>query len=243
MKFGAQISTPCEIAALDTESERLAAVLTDGTRVSAKAVIIATGARYRTLDARGLGQVRGGRNLLRGHRARSRGCAGQPVTVVGGANSAGQAALFLAAPAERTVTLAVRGPDLAAKMSQYLVDRILADPRIDVRTATEVTGLEGDIALERITLTHRATGHEESRACRGLFCFIGAEPSTGWLDACRAGSRRVHPHRRAADRGRSRRHLERARPFAPSVRDERARGVRRRRRPQRVDQASRGCGR
>ena len=66
-------------------------------------------------------------------------------------------------------------------MSRYLVDRILADPRIEVRAATEITGLEGEHALERITLTDSPTGSEETRACRGLFCFIGAEPATAWL--------------------------------------------------------------
>jgi thioredoxin reductase (NADPH) len=180
MKFGAQISTPCEIAALDTDSEQLAAVLTDGTRVSAKAMIIATGARYRTLALEAWEKFEAAGIYYAATELEARGCAGEPVTVVGGANSAGQAALFLAS-SERVVTLAVRGPDLAAKMSQYLVDRILADPRIDVRAATEVTRLEGDHALERITLTHRPTGDEETRDCRGLFCFIGAQPATGWL--------------------------------------------------------------
>jgi thioredoxin reductase (NADPH) len=180
MKFGARISAPCEIAALDTDSEHLTAVLTDGTQVSAKAVIIATGARYRTLALEHWDRFEAAGVYYAATELDARRCAGAPVTVVGGANSAGQAALFLAS-SERMVTLAVRGPDLAAKMSQYLVDRILADPRIDVRAATEVIRLEGDHALERITLTHRPTGTEETRDCRGLFCFIGAEPATGWL--------------------------------------------------------------
>ena len=180
MKFGAQISAPCEVAALDIDGEQLAATLTDETRVSAKAVVIATGARYRKLALAGWEGFEGAGIYYAATELEARRCAAEPVTVVGGANSAGQAALFLAASGA-VVTLAVRGPDLAAKMSQYLVDRILADPRIDVRTATEVTGLEGDRALERITLTDRPTGDEEARACRGLFCFIGAEPATGWL--------------------------------------------------------------
>jgi thioredoxin reductase (NADPH) len=180
MKFGAQISTPCQIAALDTESEQLAAVLVDGTRVDAKAVIVATGARYRTLALEGWERFEAAGIHYAATELEARRHAGQPVTVIGGANSAGQAALFLAS-SERPVTLAVRGPDLAAKMSRYLVDRILADPRIEVRAATEVTRLEGEHELERITLTHRPTGDEETRACRGLFCFIGAEPATGWL--------------------------------------------------------------
>jgi thioredoxin reductase (NADPH) len=180
MKFGAQISTPCEIASLDTDSEHLAAVLVDGTRVSSKAVIIATGARYRTLPLEGWESFEGAGIYYAATELEARGCAGQPVTVIGGANSGGQAALFLAA-SDRLVTLAVRGADIAAKMSRYLVERILADPRIEVRAATEITGLEGEHGLERITLTHRLAGREEDRACRALFCFIGAEPATGWL--------------------------------------------------------------
>jgi thioredoxin reductase (NADPH) len=180
IKFGAQISAPCEIAALDTESGQLAAVLTGGTRVGARAVVIATGARYRKLALEGWEKFEAAGIYYAATELEARGCAGEPVTVVGGANSAGQAALFLAS-SDRTVTLAVRGPDLAARMSQYLVDRILADPRIDVRTATEIIRLDGDHALDRITLTHGPTGAEEARACRGLFCFIGAEPATGWL--------------------------------------------------------------
>jgi thioredoxin reductase (NADPH) len=180
MKFGAQISTPCDIAALDTDSDQLAAVLTDGTRISSKAVIVATGARYRTLPLDDWERFEGAGIYYAATELEARGCAGEPVTVIGGANSGGQAALFLAS-SDRLVTLAIRGADLAAKMSRYLVDRILADPRIEVRAATEITGLEGEHGLERITVTHGPTRNEETRACRGLFCFIGADPATGWL--------------------------------------------------------------
>jgi thioredoxin reductase (NADPH) len=180
LKFGAEISAPCEIAALDIESEHLAVVLPDETRVPARAVIIATGARYRTLALEDWQRFEAAGIYYAATELEARRCVTQPVTVVGGANSAGQAALFLAS-SESDVTLAIRGPDLAAKMSQYLVDRILADPRIDVLTATEVTQLQGDLALQRISLTHRPTGSVQTRDCRGLFCFIGAEPATGWL--------------------------------------------------------------
>jgi thioredoxin reductase (NADPH) len=180
MKFGAQISTPCEVTCLDTGCELLAVALSDGTLVNSKAVIVATGARYRTLALEGWQKLQGAGIYYSATELEARGSAGQSVTVVGGANSAGQAALFLAS-SDRLVTLAVRGPDLATRMSQYLVDRILADPRIEVRTATEITRLHGGQVLERITLTRRPTGSEETRACRGLFCFIGADPATGWL--------------------------------------------------------------
>jgi thioredoxin reductase (NADPH) len=180
MKFGAEISTPSKIVALDTESEQLAAVLADGTRVVSRAVIIASGARYRTLALDGWNKFEAAGIYYAATELEARGCAGHPVTVIGGANSAGQTALFLAS-SESRVTLAIRGPDVAAKMSRYLVERILADPRIEVRVASEITRLEGEHALERVTLTHRRTGDRETRACRGLFCFIGAQPATGWL--------------------------------------------------------------
>ena len=100
--------------------------------------------------------------------------------VIGGANSAGQAALYLASRGS-PVTLAVRGKAVAAEMSTYLVGRLLADPRVTVCTRTEVTGLDGDTSLQMVTLTRRDTGEEIVQPCSGLFCFIGAEPTTDWL--------------------------------------------------------------
>jgi len=104
--------------------------------------------------------------------------------VVGGANSAGQAAIYLSRHAGH-VTLAVRGKDLAAGMSNYLVERILAEPRITVQTSTEVTALHGGGRLEQVTLTDRAGGADTPCGCFGLFCFIGATPATGWLTGVR----------------------------------------------------------
>jgi thioredoxin reductase (NADPH) len=100
------------------------------------------------------------------------------VTVVGGANSAGQAALFLASRG-CPVTLVVRGPDLRARMSSYLVDRLLASPSVTVRTGTDVTGLRGEATLTHVVLSDGESTVEQE--CRGLFCFIGATPATGWL--------------------------------------------------------------
>jgi thioredoxin reductase (NADPH) len=180
MKFGAQLSSPCEVVALETGGDALAVVLGDDTHLAARAVIVATGARYRALALEGWEHFVGAGIYYAATDLEVRSCTGQPVTVIGGANSAGQAALHLAA-SDSLVTLAIRGPDLAAGMSQYLVDRILADPRIEVRVATEVTRLEGDRALQHVGLTDRSTGHEETQLCRGLFCFIGADPATAWL--------------------------------------------------------------
>jgi thioredoxin reductase (NADPH) len=180
LKFGARLSTPCEVVSLEIDGERLTAILADGTAVPSRAVVIATGARYRALPLESWEQFVGAGIHYAATELEVHGCVGRPVTVVGGANSSGQAALTLAASGSH-VTLAIRGPDLAAGMSQYLVDRIAADPRIDVRLSTEVTRLKGERALEQVTLTNRATGEEESRRCAGLFCFIGADPSAAWL--------------------------------------------------------------
>jgi thioredoxin reductase (NADPH) len=179
-RFGAEILTPAEVVGLRAPGPARYAVLADGSEVGCHAVLIATGVSYRRLDVPGIDALVGLGVYYGATVTEAMAHSDKDVYIVGGANSAGQAALFLAASGS-AVTLAVRGPDLAARMPQYLVDRILADPRIDVRVATEVTMLEGHIALERITLTHRPTGNEESRACRGLFCFIGAEPATAWL--------------------------------------------------------------
>lgn len=180
LKFGARLSTPCEVVSLEIDGERLTAVLADGTAVPSRAVVVATGARYRALPLESWEQFVGAGIHYAATELEVRGCVGRPATVVGGANSSGQAALTLAASGSH-VTLAIRGPDLAAGMSQYLVDRIAADPRIDVRLSTEVTRLQGETALEQITLTNRSTGKEEGRPCAGLFCFIGADPAAAWL--------------------------------------------------------------
>jgi thioredoxin reductase (NADPH) len=110
----------------------------------------------------------------------ARACRTEPVTVVGGANSAGQAALFLASRGCQ-VTLAVRRSDVAATMSSYLLARLRSDPRVTIRVHTEVTGLFGSSSLESITLTDNSTGQVSEQICAGLFCFIGARPETDWL--------------------------------------------------------------
>ena len=109
-----------------------------------------------------------------------RACQGKPATVVGGANSAGQAALYLAGKGSQ-VNLVLRGPDIRAGMSSYLVDRLEVHPLVSIRTSSEVTGLSGDEVLEGVTVTHRQTGESTALPSFALFCFIGAEPATGWL--------------------------------------------------------------
>jgi thioredoxin reductase (NADPH) len=110
----------------------------------------------------------------------ARACRTEPVTVVGGANSAGQSALYLASRGCQ-VTLAVRGPDVPATMSACLVARLRAHPRVQIRAHTEITALSGGSTLQRITHTDNTTGDISKQPCRGLFCLIGARPETEWL--------------------------------------------------------------
>ena len=110
----------------------------------------------------------------------ARQCSGAGVVVVGGGNSAGQAAIYLAQQGSK-VTICIRGDDLGQSMSRYLIERIHADARIEVRTATEVRALAGGQHLEQITLEHTPSAERREVECAGLFCFIGADPATEWL--------------------------------------------------------------
>lgn len=180
LKFGAQLSSPCDVAELGVDGEHLRIGLTNDAAIAARAAIVATGARYRTLALEGWDDYLGSGIYYAATEIEARACAEAPVVVVGGANSAGQAALFLASRGCE-VTLAIRGADVGKSMSAYLVDRVLADPRIEVRLRTEVTGLEGDEVLRAVTLNGR-----EPCACEALFCFIGAAPETAWLSCLAA---------------------------------------------------------
>jgi thioredoxin reductase (NADPH) len=176
LKFGARLSSPCEVEDLRLDGEHLRVGIVNGAAVAARAAIIATGARYRRLALERWDAYLGSGIYYAATDIEARACAEAPVVVVGGANSAGQASLFLASRGCQ-VTLAIRGADIGRSMSSYLVDRILADPRIEVRLRTEVTAVHGDEVLRAVEFDHG----EQARACEALFCFIGAEPATGWL--------------------------------------------------------------
>ncbi len=178
-KFGAQVSSPCDVVALDCHDGHLHVALSTGSVLDTRAVVIATGARYRTLPLERWSDYEGAGIYYAATEIEARACAGQPVAVVGGANSAGQAALFLA-NARCQVDLVVRGSDLWAGMSAYLVDRILAHPTIAVHTGAQVTALKGEDGLRSVTMTS-SKGASTDRDCHGLFCFIGARPATEWL--------------------------------------------------------------
>jgi thioredoxin reductase (NADPH) len=176
-KFGARIASPCPVAKLDAHGDVVTLALVDGTELTARAVVIATGARYRALPLERWADFEGAGIYYAATQIEVRACARNPVAVVGGANSAGQAALYLAENGS-PVSLVVRGDDLRARMSAYLADRIVAHPDITVRTGTEVSALHGADHLEEISLN----GAHERVACSGLFCFIGAAPATEWLN-------------------------------------------------------------
>ena len=177
LKFGVRMIAPCEAISLETAPDGLRLTLSDGPVVHARAVIVTTGVAYRSLGLHRWRDFEGAGIHYAASALELRRAGGGDAVVVGGANSAGQAALALAASG-CSVRLVVRSADLGARMSSYLVDRIEEDPRIVVHTGTEVVALHGGDQLEQVTL--RAVA-DETVACRALFCFIGAEPATDWL--------------------------------------------------------------
>ena len=182
-KFGAHLTTPCAASSLREEAGHLVVRLSDGTDVAGRAVIVATGARYRRLNAARLASFEGNGVYYAATEMEARLCAGSPVVVAGGGNSAGQAALFLAAAGSPT-TIVIRGADLNANMSRYLVDRIEADARIDVCSHTAITSLDGNQTLSSIGV--RTAGGDTVLPCAALFSFIGADPAAEWLSGCAA---------------------------------------------------------
>ncbi|MDP9321057.1 MAG: FAD-dependent oxidoreductase [Chloroflexota bacterium] len=182
-KFGAHLTSPCAAVGLREAAGHLVVRLSDGTDLTGRAVIVASGARYRRLDVARLEEFEGNGVYYAASEMEARICAGSPVVVVGGGNSAGQAALFLA-EAGSHVSVVIHGPDLGKNMSRYLVDRIEADARIDVRLNTEIAGLEGDRTLNAVRLS--TVNGESALQCVALFSFIGAEPDADWLSGCAA---------------------------------------------------------
>jgi len=184
-KFGVEMAVPDEVAGLQAEDDfaprRLVLRLSNNERVSARSLVIASGARYRRLAISNLEGFEGASVHYWASPLEAKLCAGQEVALVGGGNSAGQAAVYLANQAAK-VLLLVRGDDLAASMSRYLVDRIRGLTNVEVLARTSVTGLEGrDGMLEAIRWRRGASGEEVRRPIQHLFLFIGAEPNTDWL--------------------------------------------------------------
>jgi thioredoxin reductase (NADPH) len=180
-KFGAELLTTRAVVGLDVAGSARIIRFADGTSIAAHSIVLATGVMYRRLDAPGLGELIG-RGVYYGSTAtEAPNCAGQDVYLVGGANSAGQAAAYFARYADR-VHLLVRGDGLTRSMSQYLVSQLDAIDTIQVHPFTEVVQATGDDHLERLTLRDVRTGDTRTVETSWLFCFIGADPYTDWLD-------------------------------------------------------------
>jgi thioredoxin reductase (NADPH) len=180
-KFGAEILTTRDVVGLDVRASSRAVRFADEGQVVAHSVLLATGISYRKLDVPGA-EALTGRGVFYGSAAtEGPACAGEDIYIVGAANSAGQAAVFLSQHAER-VTLLVRGDSLERSMSYYLARQVDEIPNIEVRLSTEVIGVGGEDHLEQLTLCETRAGEPETVRAGYLFVFIGAEPRTEWLE-------------------------------------------------------------
>ena len=181
VRFGAELITTRDVVGLEANGSARTVRLADGATIDAHTVILATGVSYRQLAAPGVEELTGRGVFYGSALTEAANCANQNVYIVGGANSAGQAAVYLARGA-RSVTLLVRAPSLDASMSYYLIQQIAAVPNISVRTCTEVLGAAGNEHLEQLTLRDNIAGQTETVDGQFLFVFIGAAPRTDWLD-------------------------------------------------------------
>src|SRR5437588_4865665 len=181
-KFGARMMIPVEVVRLDLTETPFALHLDDGQRVKASTVVVATGARYRRLNVPNLRDFEGRGVWSWASPIEARLCRNEEIILVGGGNSAGQAAVFLRNFAAK-IWMLVRGPSLAESMSRYLIDRIEATDNIEVLTQTEIVALYGSPQkqLERIRWRNNVTGEQTEKPIRHVFLFIGADPATTWL--------------------------------------------------------------
>lgn len=186
-KFGADVMIPVTVGQLDCSRRDglFALALDDGETLKARSIVIASGARYRRPEIERLADFEGRGVWYWASPIEGRLCKAQEVILVGGGNSAGQAAVFLASQAAK-VRMVIRGGGLAASMSRYLIDRIESMANIELVFNTEVVALDGDpeAGLSRVTLRSRLSGEDETSEIRNLFLFVGADPATDWLADC-----------------------------------------------------------
>ncbi|OZF46736.1 FAD-dependent oxidoreductase [Rhodococcus sp. 14-1411-2a] len=181
LKFGAEVVTTQDVVGLEANGAARTVRFADGRSISAQTIILSTGVAYRRLDAPGIDDFTGRGVFYGSAMTEAARCAEQDVYIVGGANSAGQAAVYLSRGA-KSVTILIRATSLEASMSYYLIKQIEENPKISVRPCTEVVGVAGDGHLESITLHNRATEETTTVDAQYLFLFIGAAPRTEWLD-------------------------------------------------------------
>src|SRR3954454_13989590 len=181
-KFGATMMIPIEVVHLDLAETPVALRLRDGGRVKATTVVVATGAHYRRLNVPNLPDFEGRGIWYWASPIEAGLCRNEEIVLVGGGNSAGQAAVFLRSFAAK-IWMLVRGPSLTESMSRYLIDRIEATENIDVLTQTEIVALDGSAEkqLERVRWRNNVTGEQTEKPIRHVFLFIGADPATSWL--------------------------------------------------------------
>jgi thioredoxin reductase (NADPH) len=179
-RFGVELLSPQSVEQIVLKETYKVLKLKDGSEVKAKSVVIASGVDYRRLEADGLDAFTGAGVYYGAATTEAANCRGKRVYIVGGGNSAGQAAMYLSNYAEE-VTIAIRGVDLTATMSSYLIDQIAGTPNIVVQPFTEVVAGTGNERLESISLRHAQSGAIQEASCDALFVFIGAKPYTDWL--------------------------------------------------------------
>jgi thioredoxin reductase (NADPH) len=182
-KFGADVAIARTATRIDCDARPYKIYLSDGQIVRARTIVVATGARYRKLALPTLPRFEGAGIFYSATHLEGQLCQGEEIAVVGGGNSAGQAAVFLSQIASH-VNVLVRGHGLADSMSRYLIRRIEDSPSITLRTRTEIDQLEGNGALEHVRWRHVDTGEQETRPIHSVFSMTGADPNTGWLGGC-----------------------------------------------------------
>lgn len=181
LKFGAQFTAPVTVQSLAPEgNDQLALTLCTGQRVRSRTVVVATGVSYRRLPVDGCERLEGAGVYYSATSVEARHCRDAVAVVIGGGNSAGQAAMYLAQHASR-VKMLLRGGNLRSSMSDYLASRIERTDNIDVLTHTELTRIDGQNRLQQIQIGNNQTGHSEDLPCVGVFIFVGARPHTEWL--------------------------------------------------------------
>jgi thioredoxin reductase (NADPH) len=234
-KFGAMLSVPARAAALEEHEGHHVVRLEDGEAVAGRTVVVATGARYRRLRVPGLERFEGASVYYAATVVEAQMCANDPIAIVGGGNSAGQATVFLSRYA-RVVRLLVRSDDLGRSMSRYLVERIRRLPGVEVHDNTEVREVVGDGALEAVVVEDNRTGARSTLEARALFVFIGADPNARWLgDAVRldekgfvlTGADAIPPGQPGGVDGRRPRPLETSLPGVFAVGDVRSGSIKR----------------
>ncbi|MFL5308455.1 MAG: FAD-dependent oxidoreductase [Polyangia bacterium] len=182
-KFGAEVAIGRTAVRLDCDARPYRLKLSDGSEVSTRAIVIASGVQYRKLEVPALQKFEGAGVYHSATHLEGQLCDGQEVVIVGGGNSAGQAAVFLSQIANR-VQILVRGPGLAESMSRYLIQRIECSAKIELSARSQIVDAEGDGRLERLTWRHVESGALTTRDVPNLFVMTGADPNTDWLDGC-----------------------------------------------------------